>query len=115
MPCFLPRQAISCIPGALLVVSIVHKKLQICYEKTIANYDDKSALGLFAAKADVITYEFENIPLETVSYIAQLAPVRPKPDILAICQNRVKEKSFCRSIGVPTTKFEQGIKKPLWV
>ncbi|KAL6060503.1 N5-carboxyaminoimidazole ribonucleotide synthase [Balamuthia mandrillaris] len=67
---------------------------QVTDRKTVAPYLDKAALQMFAAEVDVITYEFENIPLETVQFLATMRPVRPDPSVLAVCQNRVKEKSF---------------------
>jgi len=80
---------------------------QVASEHTLASYNDLSALASFASRVDVVTYEFENIPLETVEHLANFAPVRPKPQVLGICQNRVKEKRFISSIGVPVTKFEE--------
>jgi len=61
---------------------------------------------MFAASVDVITYEFENIPTGTLEYLSQWTPVRPSQEILGICQNRLKEKTFINSVGIPTTKFE---------
>jgi 5-(carboxyamino)imidazole ribonucleotide synthase len=72
---------------------------------TRAPYDDETALAGFAQEVDVVTFEFENIPFQTVDFLAGRVPVRPRPEILRICQNRVREKDFCRSIGVPTAAY----------
>jgi 5-(carboxyamino)imidazole ribonucleotide synthase len=74
---------------------------------TQAAYDDEEALAAFAAAVDVITYEFENVPAAAAEFLAQRKPVRPGPDVLRICQNRLREKDFLRSIGVPTTRFAE--------
>ena len=72
---------------------------------TCAGYDDVAALLDFAAAVDLVTLEFENIPLPAAEALAAKVPLRPRPEILGICQNRVREKDFCRSIGVPTTRY----------
>ncbi|HSR72085.1 MAG TPA: 5-(carboxyamino)imidazole ribonucleotide synthase, partial [Kiloniellales bacterium] len=70
---------------------------------TVAAYDDEAALARFADSVDLASYEFENIPLETVEAVAARVPVRPGPEVLRICRNRRREKDFCASLGVPTT------------
>jgi 5-(carboxyamino)imidazole ribonucleotide synthase len=75
--------------------------------QTIAAYDDRAALSAFARSVDVITYEFENIPVEPVTFLASITPVRPKPEVLAICQDRLKEKDFLNSIDVWTAPFQE--------
>jgi 5-(carboxyamino)imidazole ribonucleotide synthase len=72
---------------------------------TVAPYEDEQALAAFAQEVDIVTFEFENIPFRTVEFLAERVPVRPRPEILRICQNRVREKDFCRSIGVPTAAY----------
>jgi 5-(carboxyamino)imidazole ribonucleotide synthase len=72
---------------------------------TIAPYEDEAALAAFAAAVDVITIEFENIPLAAAEFLATRAPFHPDPSILSICQNRLREKAFCREIGVPTARY----------
>jgi 5-(carboxyamino)imidazole ribonucleotide synthase len=74
---------------------------------TVADYDDRTALAAFARSVDVVTYEFENIPAEPVEFVAGMVPVRPKPDVLAICQDRLREKDFLNSIGVATAPFQE--------
>ncbi|RDD61767.1 5-(carboxyamino)imidazole ribonucleotide synthase [Ferruginivarius sediminum] len=80
---------------------------QVCDRHTIAPYDDAEALAAFAASVDVVTYEFENVPAATADALAGKVPLRPKPEILAICQDRLKEKNFLNGIGVPTAPFAE--------
>ena len=79
--------------------------LQVTALATCAPYDDQTALAGFAQAVDVVTFEFENIPFRTVDVLSERVPVRPRPEILRICQNRVREKDFCRSIDVPTAAY----------
>jgi 5-(carboxyamino)imidazole ribonucleotide synthase len=72
---------------------------------TQAAYDDEEALTRFAEGVDVVTYEFENITLVGVEFLAQKVTLRPNTKALRICQNRVREKTFCREVGVPTADF----------
>jgi 5-(carboxyamino)imidazole ribonucleotide synthase len=78
---------------------------QVCAERTIAAFSDEAALDRFAAAVDVATFEFENIPAEAVRRVAATAPVMPRPEILEISQDRLREKGFLRSIGTATTEF----------
>jgi 5-(carboxyamino)imidazole ribonucleotide synthase len=75
--------------------------------ETVGAYDDRTALSTFARDVDVVTYEFENIPVDPVEFLAGLVPVRPSPDVLATCQDRLKEKDFLNSIGVATAPFQE--------
>ncbi|MDI9350203.1 MAG: 5-(carboxyamino)imidazole ribonucleotide synthase [Candidatus Symbiobacter sp.] len=72
---------------------------------TLADYDDQVALASFAASVDVITYEFENIPLASVRFLAALKPVYPSPETLAITQHRALEKNFINECGIDTVKW----------
>ena len=80
---------------------------QVTSRHTQAAYDDLEALAEFAAAVDVVTYEFENVPAATAEFLAARVPVRPGPEVLRICQNRLREKDFLRGIGVPTTRFAE--------
>lgn len=75
--------------------------------RTRADYDDENALGAFAAAVDVVTYEFENVPAATAAFLAARNRVRPSPDILAATQDRLVEKKFLQSLGLPTAPFAQ--------
>lgn len=68
-------------------------------------YNDETKLQDFAAQVDVISYEFENIPVETVQYLKNLKPVYPDEWLLEVSQDRVAEKSFLNSIGIETTQW----------
>jgi 5-(carboxyamino)imidazole ribonucleotide synthase len=80
---------------------------QVCGLATVAPYCDGEALDRFAAQVDVVTFEFENIPAEAVRRVAVLRPVRPRPEILEISQDRLREKDFLRSIGIATTAYRE--------
>ena len=72
-----------------------------------AAYDDEAALMAFSEACDVITYEFENIPVATVEHLMALgATVRPGAKSLEVSQDRLTEKRFLNSIGITTGKFE---------
>lgn len=70
-----------------------------------AAYDDFDALAQFAAGVDVVTYEFENVPLATAEFLAARVPLRPGAKALAITQDRLAEKSFVRDLGIETAPF----------
>ena len=68
-------------------------------------YDDQEKIAAFASKADVITYEFENIPYEALNRINKIKPVLPKPSINKVIQNRLAEKDFINKLNIRTTKY----------
>jgi len=70
-----------------------------------APYDDADALVRFAHGKQVITYEFENVPLETARQLEASTPVRPTPRALELFQDRLQEKQFLRTVGIPTPEF----------
>ncbi len=72
---------------------------------TCAEYTDKEALTKFANSVDVISYEFENIPVETIEFLTSIKPVYPDSKLLEVSQNRLKEKDFLNSIGVLTAPW----------
>ncbi len=72
---------------------------------TAAAYDDFAALSAFAATVDVVTYEFENIPVETVTHLATAKNVFPSAKPLQVAQDRWVEKSFMREHGLETADF----------
>lgn len=73
----------------------------------IAEYKDKSKLEEFAEKVDLVTFEFENIPLETVEFLEKKVAVYPSSKVLKIAQNRLLEKSFLREFGIKTADFHE--------
>ncbi len=80
---------------------------QVCGAATVADFSDPAALDRFAAAVDVATFEFENIPAATVRRVAAAKPVLPRPEILEITQDRLREKDFLRSIEVATTTYRE--------
>ncbi|EAL65481.1 phosphoribosylaminoimidazole carboxylase [Dictyostelium discoideum AX4] len=73
---------------------------------TKSNYNNYSALDIFARQVDVVTYEFENIMVEPVEYLTKQVAVFPDPKILRTCQDRVLEKTFIQSLDIPTAQFQ---------
>ena len=70
-----------------------------------ASFDDKEQLLAFAKAVDVVTYEFENVPLEAAQYIAEHCDVYPKPNALKASQDRLLEKQLFRKLSIPTPEF----------
>ncbi|WKL57515.1 5-(carboxyamino)imidazole ribonucleotide synthase [Asticcacaulis sp. ZE23SCel15] len=74
----------------------------------VARYTDLDALDKFAAQCDVVTFEFENIPVASLEHLlAGGARVAPNARALGITQDRVSEKSFARSVGIRTVDFHE--------
>lgn len=71
----------------------------------IADYANEAAVRRFASEVDVITFEFENIPIETIEWCAHEREVRPAGAILHIAQNRLREKNFLSAAGIPRAPF----------
>jgi len=69
-------------------------------------YDDQSKINRFIDKVDVITYEFENIPYETLNKINKIKPVLPKPSVNRIIQHRITEKDFINRLNIRTTRYK---------
>jgi len=71
-----------------------------------SKYDDETNLIDFANRSDFITFEFENIPVNTLKKIQKIKPVYPDPEINSIVQNRFKEKNFINQHKAKTTNFK---------
>lgn len=78
---------------------------QVASAHTQADYEDEAALTDFAAAVDIVTYEFENIPVATVAHIAPQKPVYPSARALEVAQDRLVEKSFMRDLGLGVAAF----------
>ncbi len=63
-------------------------------ERTVAGFDDEGALARFAEAVDVVTYEFENVPIGCVAFLESRKPVRPGARALAVTQDRFAEKTL---------------------
>ncbi|PTW59633.1 5-(carboxyamino)imidazole ribonucleotide synthase [Breoghania corrubedonensis] len=72
---------------------------------TLAAYDDEAALAAFADAVDVVTYEFENVPEATARFLEERTLLRPGAGPLAVAQDRLSEKEFLSSIGIPLSPF----------
>ncbi|WP_407495240.1 5-(carboxyamino)imidazole ribonucleotide synthase [Pseudooceanicola sp. MF1-13] len=70
-----------------------------------ADYTDEDALKKFAASADVITYEFENIPTSALDLLEPLKPIRPRREALRVSQDRLTEKTFLTDLGLSVAPF----------
>ena len=70
-----------------------------------SKYDDKNKIREFISGVDIITYEFENIPINILKEIDKEKKVLPKPEINKIIQNRQLEKTFVNNLGIKTTKW----------
>lgn len=68
-------------------------------------YDDHEALDYLAQHCAVVTTEFENIPADTLAYLARSVAVHPSAEVLQIAQHRLREKDFFRAQGLDTTAF----------
>jgi len=79
---------------------------QVADIETSARYEDLDAVRAFAKSVDVITFEFENVPSETVEAAAQFVQVHPRGDILHTTQNRLREKQFLSTNGFPVARFK---------
>lgn len=70
-----------------------------------ANYTDRAALEQFAAKVDVATFDFENVPADSARWLAERVPVFPNPRALAVAQDRLAEKGLFRELGIPVPEY----------
>jgi len=76
-----------------------------CDEFIFANYKDKDTIYKFSNKVDFITFEFENIPYETLNELNKLKKVSPKPSINRLIQHRLAEKDFVNKLNLRTTRY----------
>ena len=82
-----------------------------CNEFIFGEYNNKSKILEFASKVDFITYEFENIPFETLHEMSKLKPVLPKPSVNRLIQHRLAEKDFINKLNIRTTRYASIEKK----
>src|SRR5262245_2457229 len=71
----------------------------------VAPYDDAEALGLLADASDVVTYEFENVPIDAIRKLTDRVPVLPPPASLETGQDRLAEKTLFTEVGLPVPVF----------
>ena len=72
-----------------------------------AAYDDQDALNVMAETCAAVTTEFENVPADTLSYLAKFLPVRPGAEAVAVCQQRMMEKGFLKANGFPHAPYAE--------
>lgn len=77
---------------------------QVAARHVAADYASPEALAALA-HADVVTYEFENVPVEVARLLAKHVPVHPSPAALAVAQDRASEKETFRALGIDTPRF----------
>jgi 5-(carboxyamino)imidazole ribonucleotide synthase len=73
--------------------------------RVTADFGDESALEKFANGLELVTYEFENVPVEAVRFLAERVPVLPSAKALEVAQDRISEKTLFQELGIPTTEF----------
>ena len=70
-----------------------------------SKYNNEKSINQFANSSDIVTFEFENIPYETLDKINKIKSVLPDPSINKIIQNRLLEKDFINKINIRTTQY----------
>lgn len=77
---------------------------ELCHH-LCAKFDDRDALDELAARSEVITLDFENVPVDAVEYLATRVPVRPGAEALTASQDRLTEKNLFTELGIPTAPY----------
>jgi 5-(carboxyamino)imidazole ribonucleotide synthase len=78
---------------------------QVTNRETTARFDDLDAIDEFARSVDVVTLEFENVPIQAVERAAKLVPTRPGASVLHTVQHRLREKTFLEDHGIACSPF----------
>ncbi|WP_417408323.1 5-(carboxyamino)imidazole ribonucleotide synthase [Hoeflea sp.] len=78
---------------------------QVANTQIVADYDDPAALQQLADLCDVVTYEFENVPVKAVQWLESRVAVRPGSKALEVAQDRLLEKAMARQLGAETALF----------
>lgn len=78
---------------------------QVANRQIVAAYDDPAALDELASACDVITYEFENVPVSAAERLSSRLPVYPPAKALDVAQDRLTEKRFLNGCGIETARF----------
>lgn len=74
-------------------------------QRVTAAFDDMASLEKFASGLELVTYEFENVPVNAAQFLAERVPVYPPPAALEAAQDRLNEKQFFQKLGIGTTEF----------
>ncbi|MDE2482291.1 MAG: 5-(carboxyamino)imidazole ribonucleotide synthase [bacterium] len=81
---------------------------QVADEQIVAQYDNLAAIEDLGRRSDVVTYEFENVAIESIRHLEKHGfSVTPSSDVLRVTQNRLLEKRFARECGIPTADFAE--------
>ena len=78
-----------------------------------ADYSDPDHLRQLADEVDLVTFEFESVPAETVAFLSQFVPVYPSAEALRIARDRWFEKSMFKDLGIPTPAFADIQSQPI--
>ncbi|HEY8595502.1 MAG TPA: 5-(carboxyamino)imidazole ribonucleotide synthase [Devosiaceae bacterium] len=78
---------------------------EVTPHRTVAAYEDREALARFAEDVDIVTYEFENVPVDTAEFLADLKPLAPGAVALRVAQDRLEEKAFLTAAGIEVAPF----------
>ena len=78
---------------------------QVANRQIVAAYDDEAALAELASLCDVVTYEFENVPVAATELLTSSVPVYPPAKALEVSQDRLTEKRFLNAAGIETARF----------
>jgi 5-(carboxyamino)imidazole ribonucleotide synthase len=79
-------------------------------QRVTADYKDHAALEKFANALELVTYEFENVPVEAAKFLAERVPVYPPPAALEAAQDRLNEKALFQKLDIATTEFHPVLK-----
>ena len=74
-------------------------------QRVTADFGDLAALEKFSSGLELVTYEFENVPVDAVRFLAERVPVYPPPVALEAAQDRLNEKQLFQKLGIATTEF----------
>jgi 5-(carboxyamino)imidazole ribonucleotide synthase len=80
---------------------------QVADHEVTARYEDEASVRAFARDVAVLTFEFENVPSQTVAWAADHCPVRPAGSVRHICQHRVREKEHLARAGLPIAAYRR--------
>lgn len=85
--------------------TVLEQKVKEGIKVTTARYDDRQSLEKFASEIDILTFEFENIPLESLEWIKDKIAMRPSLDLFETLQNRIAEKEFLAKNKIACSRF----------
>jgi 5-(carboxyamino)imidazole ribonucleotide synthase len=77
----------------------------VAHGRTVGSYSDEEALAGFAGTCALVTCEFENVPAATLEAASRVVPVFPRAKSFAVAQDRLVEKDFVTSLGIPVAPY----------